>query len=77
MKHTAIYARVSTDEQSHASQRPDLERCAKQQDGPVEWYTDTASGRTMQRPGWQIRDQVMNLIQQANTHVCKKAQGNE
>ena len=53
MKHAAIYVRVSTDEQSHASQMPDLEHWADAADGPTKWYTDEASGRTMQRPGWQ------------------------
>jgi len=53
MKHAAIYTRVSTDEQTHASQQPDLDRWAAAHDGPFERYADTASGRTMQRPGWQ------------------------
>lgn len=53
MKHTAIYARVSTNEQGHASQMPDLERWATTHDNATTYYTDTASGRTMQRPAWQ------------------------
>ena len=53
MKHAAIYVRVSTDEQTHASQTPDLDRWAETHGGPVVRYEDTASGRTMQRPGWK------------------------
>jgi DNA invertase Pin-like site-specific DNA recombinase len=50
---TAIYARVSSRKQDQASQLPDLERFVKNLDGePVEWYTDKASGKTMDRPAW-------------------------
>ncbi|WP_187781905.1 recombinase family protein [Gimesia chilikensis] len=66
MKHTAIYARVSTSEQSHASQVPDLERWVETHSGPIVHYDDTASGRTMQRPGWQDLE--------ANIRVGKVAQ---
>lgn len=51
MKTTAIYVRVSHRDQTHASQMPDLERWAEANDGAVEWFKDTFSGRTMQRPG--------------------------
>ena len=50
-KTTAIYVRVSHRDQSHASQMPDLERWAEVHDGPVEWFRDTFTGRTMDRPG--------------------------
>ena len=50
-KTTAIYVRVSSRHQSHASQLPDLERWAEAQDGPVDWFRDTFTGRTMDRPG--------------------------
>ena len=50
-KITAIYVRVSHRDQSHASQLPDLERWAEAHDGSVEWFRDTFSGRTMDRPG--------------------------
>lgn len=50
-KHTAIYVRVSTGRQDHASQIPDLERWATAHDGPVVWYRDKFTGRTMDRPG--------------------------
>jgi DNA invertase Pin-like site-specific DNA recombinase len=66
MKHTAIYVRVSTSEQTHASQTPDLERWANTHNGPIVHYDDTASGRTMQRPGWQDLE--------ANIRVGKVAQ---
>jgi DNA invertase Pin-like site-specific DNA recombinase len=50
-KTTAIYVRVSHRDQSHASQMPDLERWADAHDGPVEWFRETFTGRTMDRPG--------------------------
>ena len=50
-KYTAIYLRVSTVGQNHASQLPELERWAEQHDGPVKWYRDKFTGRTMDRPG--------------------------
>ena len=50
-KVTAIYVRVSHRDQSHASQLPDLERWAEADGGPVKWYKDTFTGRTMNRPG--------------------------
>ncbi len=56
MKHVAVYSRVSSGKQQHASQAPDLERfaAAAESEGlPVKWYRDTFTGRTMDRPGWQ------------------------
>ncbi|NLY02641.1 MAG: recombinase family protein, partial [Rhodopirellula sp.] len=53
MKYTAIYLRVSSRGQNTQSQEPDLKRWAEAQEGPVKWFTDTASGKTMQRPGWE------------------------
>lgn len=61
MKHTAIYVRVSTSDQTHASQRPDLERWAKTKNGPIQYYDDTASGRTMKRPGWNKLDDAIRV----------------
>ena len=50
----AIYARVSSKQQDLRSQEPDLKRWAEVlADGPVKWYTDKATGRTMDRPGWK------------------------
>ena len=50
-KHTAIYIRVSSKQQDHASQLPDLERWTTAHDGEVQWYKDKFTGRTMSRPG--------------------------
>ena len=54
---TAIYVRVSTSQQTTRSQKPDLERWIKAQDpenlGKVAWYSDKATGKNMDRPGWQ------------------------
>ena len=52
-RHAAIYVRVSSRVQDVASQLPDLERWAKGQDEPVEWYRDKFTGKTMDRPGWE------------------------
>lgn len=41
----------SSRDQSHASQLPDLERWAEAHGGPVEWFKDTFTGRSMNRPG--------------------------
>lgn len=50
-KHTGIYIRVSSKKQDHASQLPDLERWVAAHDGPVTWYRDKFTGKTMLRPG--------------------------
>ncbi|MBS0266254.1 MAG: recombinase family protein [Planctomycetes bacterium] len=52
-KHVAIYVRVSSTAQDHKSQLPDLQRWVDSNDGAVKWYEDKASGKTMDRPGWQ------------------------
>ena len=52
-KHTAIYVRVSSKQQDHASQMPDLERWAAANDGAVQWYRDKFTGKTMDRPGME------------------------
>ena len=52
MRHAAIYVRVSGQGQDTKSQEPDLERWASAQSEPVKWYTDTATGKSMDRPGW-------------------------
>jgi DNA invertase Pin-like site-specific DNA recombinase len=52
MSYTATYVRVSSKKQDQASQLPDLERWAKAQGCEVRYFTDTFSGRTMDRPGW-------------------------
>jgi DNA invertase Pin-like site-specific DNA recombinase len=50
-KISAIYCRVSSRDQSHASQLPELERWAEIHGGPVAWFKDTFTGRSMNRPG--------------------------
>src|SRR5947207_2605288 len=54
MQQIVIYTRVSTKRQDQRSQRPDLEKwVAAFADGqPVKWYTDSATGKSMNRPGW-------------------------
>ena len=53
MKHTAIYVRVSSKAQDHASQLPDLERWVAAHDGTVQWHRDKFTGKTMDRPGME------------------------
>ena len=52
-KHDAIYLRVSGPAQDMRSQLPDLKRWAEASGRPVKWYRDTASGKSMDRPGWR------------------------
>ena len=54
MRHIAVYVRVSTRKQDTRSQEPDLKRWIEAYaDGtPVKWYRDKATGKTMDRPGW-------------------------
>jgi DNA invertase Pin-like site-specific DNA recombinase len=69
-KHIAIYVRVSTGSQDNASQELNLTRWVEvHADGtPVEWYRDTATGKTMDRPGWQkleaalLQNQVASIV---------------
>ena len=52
-RHVAIYVRVSSRQQDHASQLPDLKRWAEaNNDQVVRWYRDKATGKTMNRPAW-------------------------
>ena len=58
-KHIAIYVRVSTRKQNTESQEPDLTRWAASQDGSIKWYSDTASGTSMDRPSWsKLQDDI-------------------
>jgi DNA invertase Pin-like site-specific DNA recombinase len=50
-KISAIYCRVSSRDQSHASQLPDLERWAEAHGWPVATFKDTFTGKSMNRPG--------------------------
>ena len=52
-KHDAIYLRVSGPAQDLKSQLPDLQRWAEAQGRPIKWYRDKATGKNMDRPGWQ------------------------
>ena len=64
---TAIYLRVSTSQQTTRSQKPDLERWLSAQEpeklGKVVWYSDSATGKNMDRPGWQKLQAVINAGQ--------------
>ena len=54
---TAVYLRISTSQQTTRSQKPDLERWLNAQEpeklGKVVWYSDSATGKNMDRSGWQ------------------------
>jgi DNA invertase Pin-like site-specific DNA recombinase len=65
-KETALYLRVSHRDQRHASQLPDLERWVEAHDGPVQWFRDTFTGRTMERPGM---DRL--LVELRAGHLCR------
>jgi DNA invertase Pin-like site-specific DNA recombinase len=69
-KYIAFYVRVSTGSQDTASQELDLAKWAElHADGtPVEWYRDSATGKTMDRPGWQkleaalLQNEVASIV---------------
>ena len=56
-KQTAIYTRVSRNQQTTRGQKAELQRWIKAQSpgklGKVHWYEDKATGKTMDRPTWQ------------------------
>jgi DNA invertase Pin-like site-specific DNA recombinase len=54
-----IYVRVSHKSQDLAGQEGELERWAKGQDEPVEWFRDKFTGTTMSRPGF---DRLMGEV---------------
>jgi len=58
-KHIAIYVRVSSKTQDLRSQLPDLERWADGRDQRIKWYKDKASGKSMDRPGWNALEDAM------------------
>ncbi|HXJ38902.1 MAG TPA: recombinase family protein [Bryobacteraceae bacterium] len=72
-KLTAVYTRVSTGAQDIASQVPDLERwvaanvpeaSAERPPGsqPVlKWFTDAFTGKTMDRPGWRLLEEMIGF----------------
>ncbi len=51
-KKTAIYVRVSSHGQSTASQLPDLKKWEASSGEKAKWFTDTVTGRTLERPGF-------------------------
>jgi len=54
-KITAIYVRVSSNNQKTRSQIPDLKRwlaARGKEIGAVQWFTDKHTGKTMDRPQW-------------------------
>lgn len=54
---TAVYVRVSSNQQSIRSQRPALERYVKQnidELGTIRWFTEKYTGKTMCRPKWNL-----------------------
>ena len=55
-KHDALYVRVSGPAQDLRSQLPDLKRWAEVSGRQVKWYTDKATGKNMDRPGWRKLD---------------------
>lgn len=64
----AIYVRVSTDDQSLASQLPDLLKWAEDSGKPYRIWTDAFTGRRMDRPGFRelydqiLRDEIEALV---------------
>lgn len=66
-KITAIYTRVSTSQQSTRSQKPDLKRWIDSQNpdtlGQVKWFHDSATGKNMDRPGWQKLEKAIDTGQ--------------
>ena len=59
-KETAIYVRVSTNQQSTRSQKRDLVRWAEAHDKEVVRYEDKATGKNMDRPQRKKLQQAMN-----------------
>jgi DNA invertase Pin-like site-specific DNA recombinase len=51
-KHVAVYVRVSSKQQTTASQLPDLQRWAAAQEEHFKWYEDQASGRRLEFARW-------------------------
>ena len=70
-KQIAVYARVSSNPQDTKSQEADLERWANTQDQPVRWYRDKATGKTMNRPGWQKLEEAVRLGKVSNVVVWR------
>lgn len=58
-----VYVWVSSKRQETRSQEPDLQAWAKAQREPVKWYRDKATGRSMDRPGFQAMYEAARLGQ--------------
>ena len=71
MQWIAVYVRVSTQKQTTKSQEPDLTQwiSAYANGQPVKWYRDKATGKTMDRPGWNRLEADMRAGKVA-TLVC-------
>jgi DNA invertase Pin-like site-specific DNA recombinase len=62
----AIYVRVSTSDQTLASQLPDLEQWASTRQGEVQWFSDHFTGMAKSRPGW---DALWSEVQRGRVRV--------
>lgn len=67
-QHIAVYLRVSSKKQDTKSQEPDLKQWAEAfaNGTPIKWYRDKASGKSMDRPGWNRLDAAIDAGK-----VCK------
>jgi DNA invertase Pin-like site-specific DNA recombinase len=61
------YSRVSTKAQDTASQDKELREHAQAQPGPVAFYTDTWTGKTMNRPGLE---RLLDELRPGDTLCC-------
>ena len=68
-QHAAIYVRISHVSQDTRSQLPELEAWASRSELPVVWYTDKATGTTMDRVNFQRMMAAVNRGEVA-TVVC-------
>ena len=71
MQWIAVYVRVSTQKQTTKSQEPDLTQWidAYANGQHLKWYRDKATGKTMDRPGWNRLEADMRAGKVA-TLVC-------
>ena len=63
MKFTAIYTRVSTDQQTDTSQTDEIRRYLDYQTIPAEnqiWFSDKATGKNFDRPDWQKLEKLID-----------------
>ncbi len=63
-----IYLRCSSEDQNVKSQRYELEKWARGQDGSIEWYSDEGySGLNLDRPAWK---KLVGDLQPGDRLVC-------